>query len=398
MTDLPILDELGAALELAFERGERAAAGRRHRFPRLRMGLLLPAAAALVLLGCGAAAGTLLVLRGSVIPAPAPEDVQPQMKPLVRTAHVEPLRARDPAGGAPWGVRIARSETGLICTTAGQIVGGRFGVIGLDGRFRELSPEFTDGCGAQRPGHTSLIGARVFYSPADAAVRTVIDGFAGPGLASAVLQPVYGRPRKLAVASDGAFVTVFAGYPEDIGARVVLRFRDGHTEAHNLGRSPLVLQDPYGGNAWSTSAGSFGNAQPVCVGFGSVGRDRTRASGPAICGIPTGSRYYFFTGRRFYPGEHQHGGLFGSYSWGTHPARTMVWGALGKNVNSVSVDGPGGLRRVRILLNHTFLAIYPGSVDPARLTVVLRFAGGRVVRRQGSANLVPYPEPPRRHR
>src|ERR671930_2691327 len=101
MTDLPILDELGASLERAYQRKEQAT-GRR--FPRLRIGLLLPAAAALVLLGGGAAAATLLVLRGSVIPGPAPEDVQPQMKPLVRTAHVEPISARDPAGGAPWGV------------------------------------------------------------------------------------------------------------------------------------------------------------------------------------------------------------------------------------------------------------------------------------------------------
>jgi hypothetical protein len=395
MTDLPILDELGLALERAYEREERAT-GRR--FPNVRLGLLLPVAAALVLLGGGAAAATLLALRGSVIPGPASQDVQPQMRPLVKTAHVEPISVRDPAGGAPWGVRIARSETGLICTTAGQIVGGRFGVIGLDGRFRELSPEFTDGCGAQRPGHTSLIGARVFYSPSDAAVRTVIDGFAGPGLVSAVLQPVYGRARKIAVASDGSFVTVFAGYPEDIGARVVLRFKDGHTEAHNLGRSPLVVQDPYGGNAWSTSAGSFGNARPICVNFGSIGRSRTNISGPSVCGLPTGSDFYFFTARGFHPGEHHHDGLFASYSWGNHPPRTMVWGALGKAVKSVGIEGPGGLRGVRILLNHTFLAIYPGSVDPARLTVVLHFRGGRIVRRQGSANLVPYPRPPRRHR
>jgi len=396
-TDLPILDELGLALERAYDREERAT-GRR--FPRARFGLLLPAAAALVLLGGGAAAATLLALRGSVIPGPASQDVQPQMRPLVKTAHVEPIRAPDPAGGgsAPWTVRTARSETGLICTTAGQVVGGRFGVIGLDGRFRELSPEFTDGCGAQRPGHTSLIGARVFYSQSDAAVRTVVDGFAGPGLAGAVLQPVYGRPRKIAVGGDGAFVAVFAGYPEDLGARVVLRFRDGHSEADNLGRSPMVVQDPYGGNAWSTSAGSFGNARPVCVGFGSVARDRTRTSGPSICGLPSGPDHYFFTTRRFRPGEHRRGGVFGSYSWGNHPPRTMVWGALGKGVKSVSIEGPRGSRRVRILLNHTFLAIYRGSVDPARLTVVLHFSRGRVVRRQGSANLVPYPRPPRRHR
>ena len=388
MTDLPILDELAAALERAYRREERAGARGR---PRLRIGLLLPAAVALVLLGCGAAAGTLLVLRGSVIPGPAPEDVQPQMTPLVRTAHVEPISARDPAGGAPWGVRIARSETGLVCTTAGQIVGGRFGVIGLDGRFRALAPEFTDGCGTPRTGHTSLVGARVFYSPAEAAVRTVVDGFAGPDLRSAVLQPAYGPTHKIALASDGAFVTVFAGYPEDIGARVVLRFRDGHSEAHNLGRSPFLVQDPSGGNAWTASGFEIGNRKPLCVRFGSARQAHTRASGPPVCGLASGSDYFFFAARHFAPGDHRRSGAFTSYSWGHHPPRTVVWGGVGRGVRSVSIEGPGGVRRVRIPLTHAMLAIYPGNVDPARLTVVFRFANGRVERRRGSANLVASP-------
>jgi hypothetical protein len=394
-TDLPILDELGLALERSYHREERAA-GRR--FPHVRLGLLLPAAAALVLLGGGAAAATLLVLRGSVIPGPASQDVQPQMRPLVKTAHVEPISARDPTSGAPpWAVRIARSETGLICTTAGQIDGGRFGVIGLDGRFRELSPEFTDGCGAQRPGHTSLIGARVFYSPSDAAVRTVVDGFSGPGLVGAVLQPAYGRPRNLAVASDGAFVGVFAGYPEDLGARVVLRFRDGHSEAHDLGRSPFVVPDPYGGSAWSPSAFQMSGAGSVCVSFGSIRQARTRVSGPPVCGLRRGRDYYFFAARRFAPGDRR-GGNFEGFDWGHHPARTVVWGEAGSGVKSVSVDGPGGVRRVPIMLSRAFLTIYRGSVNAARLTVVVRFRDGHVERRHGSANLVPFPRPPRRHR
>jgi hypothetical protein len=394
-TDLPILNELGVALERAYEREERAS-GRR--FPHVRLGLLLPAAAALVLLGGGAAAATLLALRGSVIPGPASQDVQPQMRPLVKTAHVEPISAPDPAGGAaPWTVRIARSETGLICTTAGQIVGGKFGVIGLDGRFRELSPEFTDGCGAERPGHTSLIGARVFYSPSDAAVRTVVDGFAGPGLAGAFLQPAYGRTRRIAVASDGAFVTVFAGYPEDLGARVLLRFRDGHTEAHGVGLSPLVVPDPYGGNAWSASPFQIGNTRPACVSFGSIRQTPTRVSGPPVCGLHRGPNYYFFAARRFESGERGgHGET--SFDWGHHPPRTVVWGEAGPGVKSVSIEGPGGARRVPVPLSRAFLTIYRGSVDPARLTVLVHFRDGRVERRQGFANLVPFPRPPRRHR
>jgi hypothetical protein len=390
--ELPILAELEAALTHGFDREEAAAAPPPRR-PRLRMGLLLPAAAAFVLLGGGAAAATLLVLRGSVIPGPTPTNVQPQMTPLVRTLHVEPVRAADPAGGAPWGVRIAHSETGLLCTAAGQIVGGRFGIVGLDGRFRTLAPTFADGCGAEVRDRASLVGARVFYSPKLSRVRTVIDGIAGPGLKSVVLQQVYRPDRRLTVSPDGAFVGVVSGYPEDVGARVVLTFRDGHSEDHSLGRSPFVTPDPAGGRAWRVQAFQLGNAPPgpVCVSFESARQVEPLITGPPVCGS-FGDDHYFFAVRHFEPGESRRGG-FESFSWHRHPPRTVVWGSAGKKVKSVTVDGPGGPRSLPIALGRTFLAIYPGNVKPSQLTVVVRLGDGSVQRRQGSANTRPFPRP-----
>jgi hypothetical protein len=359
----------------------------------------LPAAAAFVLLGGGAAAGTLLALRGSVIPGPSPQNVQPQMKPLVSTVHVEPLRAKDPAGGAPWGVRIARSETGLVCTTAGQVVGDRFGIIGLDGRFRELAPTFVDGCGQEKTGRTSLAGARVFYSRNLSKVRTVIDGIAGPTLVSAVLEQDFKPPRKLAVSSDGAFVGVFAGYPEDVGAQLVLHFRDGHSETHAMGRSPFVVPDPAGGRAWHAQGFQFGNAPPgaTCVNFASARQVQPLISGPLVCGRAY-RHHYFFKVRRFTPGESARDG-FMSWDWHDHPARTVVWGEVDPHaVKSVTVEGPGGPHLLRLAFGRTILAIYPGTVKPGDLTVVVRLANGNVERHKGSAHTAPFPRPKRGHR
>lgn len=45
------------------------------------------------------------------------------------------LRAADPQGGPPWGLRIARTARGWICAQVGRVDDGRFGELGLDGAF-----------------------------------------------------------------------------------------------------------------------------------------------------------------------------------------------------------------------------------------------------------------------
>jgi hypothetical protein len=57
------------------------------------------------------------------------------------------LRAADPEGGLPWGVRLVHTTRGELCLQVGRVQGERLGELGIDGsfhndgRFHPLSPE-----------------------------------------------------------------------------------------------------------------------------------------------------------------------------------------------------------------------------------------------------------------
>lgn len=137
---------------------EGAVGGRRHRAHRPLRTLVL-AVAFFVLLAAAAAAATVLVLHGAVIPAPAPDAVPAEMTPTPGSADVLDLRAEDPGEGPPFALRLSRSATGLACTSVGQVREDRFGVVGLDGRFRMLPVAVVDGCGRVAPGTPLLAHA-----------------------------------------------------------------------------------------------------------------------------------------------------------------------------------------------------------------------------------------------
>jgi hypothetical protein len=58
-----------------------------------------------------------------------------------------PLRAADPAGGLPWGMRIVHTTRGLVCVQLGRVYHGQLGQLGIDGafgndgRFHALPPD-----------------------------------------------------------------------------------------------------------------------------------------------------------------------------------------------------------------------------------------------------------------
>lgn len=352
---------------------------------------LVLATALFALIGTATAGAGLFVLRGSPIAGPAARDVPRDQLPLPGTTRLTGLTAADPEPGRPeWTLRLARSSTGLLCSTVGQLVGGRFGLVGLDGRFRTYSERVVDSCGEEARGEgASLIGARVFDADDLGEVRTVVNGVAGRAL-RAVTVEARGRRRALRVGPGGTFLDVLAGYPEDSGVQVELRFAGGRVELHPLGRLVNVTPDADGGQAWKTMAYGTSGDRRSCVTF-SLARPITGGvSSPAACGLfrSRGRRSlgYFFAARRLTPGTK--GSLFGP-GWGAHPPRTAVWGAAGDEVRSIEISAPGGIHaQPPIADSRAFLAVFPASVDPGSLVVTLRLADGRVVRRQGSTNLV----------
>lgn len=353
-----------------------------------------------------AAAATLYTLRGSVIPAPSAVDVPPSQTLVPDSAQVSPLRIADPeAGVAPWTTRVGRSSTGYVCSTVGQVVDDRFGLIGMDGRFRELAPGATDSCGQERKNSATLVGARVLAAKRPQDVRTVISGVAGDTLRRVRLKTSRGVS-DVRRADGGTFVAVFAGYPEDVGAEVTLTFADGHRETEPLGVDPSVVLDPEGGPAWKAQSYMVSDDARQCTSFAYARQSRHMASSPGVCGLlqdPTGDgrvrRGFFFALRRLSATSVGRTDTFMVGSWRGKPARTAVWGGVGEDVQSVEVSGPGvSARSVLLSRYRTILGVFPASVRPDSLTVTVTMKDGRVRTVRGDANLVtkPVPLPKRR--
>ncbi len=354
-------------------------------------------AGALVVTTAGAsAAGTLTVLRGSPLPGPAERDAGPAQTPASGTSQVSAVRAQDPDGGPAWTVRVSRSQTGLLCSTAGQLVGDEFGLVGLDGRFRAFAEGIVDGCGEERRDGASLIGARVFDARRREAVRTVVNGVGGPALRR-VQVDAGGRSRTVPVVPGGVFALALRGYPEDLVVRVRLAFADGGREEHPLGASPFVVPDGAGGPAWRSEAAGLGGDDRSCVSFRPArpsGRDP--AISPSVCGRWPDVRRrtgWFLAIRRVEPTGCERRSTLGGGRWCRAAPRTAAWGAVGEDVRRVELLGaPGGPRELTIAPNRAVVAVLPASVDPARLGLRLTLRGGTTRTVRGESRTVDPPE------
>jgi hypothetical protein len=381
-----------AAGAIAVGRGGARVPRQRSRRPPLRS--LLLAAALLVVTAGSAAGGTLLALRGSVIPAP--QAVPPEQTPAAGTSRVASLRVADPqAGLLPWTVRVARSETGLLCSTVGQIDhDGTFGLVGLDGRFRTIAEGVSDSCGAARPGGVSLIGARVLDAARRDDVRTVVSGVAAAGaIARVEIATAAGGTRRVPV-DDGIFVAVLRGYPEDLAIRATVTLTSGREEIHDFGRGGFVATDPAGGPAWKLQAFSIAGDGRTCASFSWARPGRGAPWSPEACGDLAhgrpGRRGWFVAVRRLRKGIH--GTAPFPASWGDHPPRTAVWGGVGDDVRSVSVQvGTAAPRPLALTISRTFLAVLDPKVDPETVTTRFTMKDGRTEVAHGSAHLVAHP-------
>jgi hypothetical protein len=156
--DLPALDVIGRQIaEAARAADERAAGSRRPVVARLlrtpgrrRTRLVLVALVLAGLLAGVAVAATRLIGIGRPVP---PNPHGSRLGEIVPgTTRLLAVRAPDPAGGPPWGLRVFRTRSGAACVQVGRVLSGRLGILGQDGvfgndhRFHEL-PVTAEGCG-----------------------------------------------------------------------------------------------------------------------------------------------------------------------------------------------------------------------------------------------------------
>jgi hypothetical protein len=131
----------------------RDAAERRGKAPARRRGggwrLAFVVAGASLVAGGASFAATQLISIGE----PVPPSKQGLAAIAPGTTRLLGVRAADPDGGPPWGVRIFRSKSGLACVQVGRVYQGKLGVLGQDGafgndgKFHELPVE-AEGCGS----------------------------------------------------------------------------------------------------------------------------------------------------------------------------------------------------------------------------------------------------------
>jgi len=347
----------------------------------------------LMLVLAGVATATILITQGAPLPAPPAVDLAAGGVPMASTVRLAGLDAPDPdPSQPPWDIRLSRTRDGETCTAVGQVLGGRFGIVGLDHVFRALGLGGVDACGVRVHGGPVLAGARVFVGTDSQQARTVVNGVAGAGTRSVT---VYGpgQPRRLALGPQGSFITVYPGYVEEVRPRVVIVMDSGSTHTIAFAQSAAFeVPDPGGGSPWEASGeddvGPGAYPDEDCaqasqeLGPGDPSRVQSPLT-PEVCGR-LGSRPLFVLMRRFVPGSGAHTG----FPWGNNPARTLVYGAASLRVASLTLTGAGAPRSLPIDPHGgVFLAVLDGHVDPRSLTLTARLRDGSAISYHHSVNL-----------
>jgi hypothetical protein len=140
---LSIVPQIERQLHEAAERRSRRPVARAARWiaarrsaPLTRLQVALIAVASVLATTTIALAATGVILSGSpVTPAVAPIATAGEGIPVEGGVRLLPLRAADPAGGLPWGMRIIHTTRGLVCVQIGRVLDGQLGQLGVDGAF-----------------------------------------------------------------------------------------------------------------------------------------------------------------------------------------------------------------------------------------------------------------------
>ena len=287
------------------------------------------------------------------------------------------------------------------------------GIVGLDGVFRRLGLGGIDACGVRGVAGPVLVGARVFIGRTQAQARTVVNGVAGAGVRSVtVVGP--GGARRLRLGPEGSFITVYAGYVEDVRPRVVVVDRDGHSDTIDLARSDAFqAADPAGGAPWDVTGGADFSpgaaADEECTQLQrqssppepgvSAPTSRLRGLGlfgaqaPEVCGR-LALHPVFVAMQRFVPNE-------GHVFWNDSPARTIVYGAAAPRVASLTLSISGRTPTPVTIdrADGAFGMVLDGRQRPSALVLTAHLLNGTTLTFRHSADLFtqggqPTTEPP----
>ncbi|HEY1689534.1 MAG TPA: hypothetical protein VGF95_11805 [Solirubrobacteraceae bacterium] len=136
---MTLLPEVESAILDAVRRDHRRRA--RSRTSKLRS---VPLRAPLIALALLLGTTTIALAASGVILTGAPVSVRAHLEPTVGygiptpgKSRLLPLRAPDPAGGLPWGMRVVHTTRGYLCVQIGRVDHGQLGELGIDGAFHD---------------------------------------------------------------------------------------------------------------------------------------------------------------------------------------------------------------------------------------------------------------------
>ena len=216
-------------------------------------------AVVLALSGGAIAVAATGVLSGSPVKQQGPLNPNAGMGvPAPRGSRLLALRAADPAGGLPWGIRLVHTTRGEVCVQIGRIDDGQLGQLGLDGAFRDdgrfhalapdILPEHSDSgdvscndaglvrIGTWPGGDRSAAPSpeRTSFKPTAADLRLISWGLLGPHAVSITYRTAAGVKTRSVTPGTGAYLIVspVSHIPDSInGGGELLGWTSGHEVA-----------------------------------------------------------------------------------------------------------------------------------------------------------------------
>ncbi len=257
---------LGESL-VAAARRRQSPGGERSARSWLSGHLKATAIAAVLVLGSGAAAVAASgLLNGSPVAEPqgTPTATVGSGVSAAGGGQLLALRAADPEGGPPWGMRLVHTTRGEVCVQVGRIQDGQLGQLGIDGAFHDdgrfhpltagILPNYTNGYAdltCLLPGEVMLanaptedrnaewgIGGEVSKTrPPVQQLRSISWGLLGPHAVSVIYRTATGLKSSPVSPGTGAFMTVEPLRRLE-GPVKIAGFQSGWISGHEVGLEP----------------------------------------------------------------------------------------------------------------------------------------------------------------